>query len=90
MFCLGFCALFEFEFRAVWEKRKEEREENGLLYIYLCTTVVLSSCPEKYGANFSRIRILDENDFAFAADCYVSARMLLKKTNGPFHLLLVF
>ena len=65
--------------------RKEEREENGLLYIF-----VVLSCPEKYGANFSRIRILDENDFAFAADCYVSARMLLKKTNGPFHLLLVF
>ena len=35
VFCLGFCALFEFEFRSVWEKRKEEREENGLLYIYL-------------------------------------------------------
>ena len=41
--------------------RKEEREENGLLYIF-----VVLSCPEKYGANFSRIRILDENDFAFA------------------------
>ena len=43
MFCLGFCALFEFEFRAVCEKRKEEREENGLLYIYLyyCSVILL-------------------------------------------------
>ena len=66
LFCLEYCALSEFEFRAWCEKRKEEREENGLPYIYLYYTVVLSSCPEKYGANFSRIRILDENDFAFA------------------------
>ena len=43
VFCLGFCALFEFEFRAVWEKRKEEREENGLLYIFLyyCSVILL-------------------------------------------------
>ena len=47
VFCLGFCAHFEFEFRAVWEKRKEEREENGLLYIYIyiylyyCSVILL-------------------------------------------------
>ena len=47
-------------------KKEKKKEKKMAFFIYICTTVVLSSCPEKYGANFSRIRILDENDFAFA------------------------